>query len=177
MCKKVSQICAILCFLIAMGQTAAAISTTGTVTVTATVVGSLSMTFSTDASGITLGGSGTSAATIAFGNIQAFGGSVPTGVTRTVNGGTDWTVSTPFDVSVLLANIASANYTLTAQLQNSDTTNTWQLDSTTITSASAATLTSTGAYGSTVYTLHLTVPFSEGAGAISNTINFIATAN
>jgi hypothetical protein len=149
----------------------------GTVGVTATVVSSMNMVFSTDASGITLGGSGTSAATIAFGSVQAFGGSVPTGVTRTVNGTTNWKLATPFDVLVQVANQTSANYTLTAQLQTSDSTNTWQLGSTTITSASAATLTSTGTYGTTVYTLNLTIPFTEAAGAISNTLNFVATAN
>ena len=45
------------------------------------------------------------------------------------------------------------------------------------TSASAATLTSTGSYGNTAYTFNLTIPFTESAGAISNTINFVATAN
>jgi hypothetical protein len=163
--------------LMALPQLATATSATGTVAVTATIVSSMSLTFSTDASGITLGGSGTSAATIAFGSVQAFGGSVPSGVTRTVNGSTNWKLSTPFDVAVLIANQTSANYTLTAQLQSSDAVNTWQLNSTTITSASAATLTSTGTYGTTVYTLNLTIPFSEAAGAISNTINFVATAN
>jgi hypothetical protein len=34
----------------------------------------MSMVFSTDVSGITLGGSGTSSATIAFGSVQAYGG-------------------------------------------------------------------------------------------------------
>jgi hypothetical protein len=145
--------------------------------VTATVVGSMSITFSSDASGITLGGSGTSAVTIAFGSVQAYGGSVPMGVTKTVNAPTNWSLSTPFDVTVEVANLTSSNYTLSAQLQTSDATNTWKLGTTTITSASAATLTSTGAYGLTTYTLNLTIPFSEAAGSISNTLNFVATAN
>ncbi len=144
--------------------------------VTATVVGSMSMTFSTDASGITLGGSGTSAATIAFGSVQAYGGSVPAGVTKTVTP-PNWTLSTPFDVDVEIANLVSANYTLTAQLQSADATNTWKLDATTITNAGAATLTSTGSYGVTVYTFGLTIPFGATPGAISNTLNFVATAN
>ncbi|HEX4485016.1 MAG TPA: hypothetical protein VH088_02045 [Terriglobales bacterium] len=156
---------------------ATATTASGTVGVTATVVSSMSLTFVTDASGITLGGSGTSAATIAFGSVQAYGGSVPTGVTRTVNGTTNWKLATPFDVVVAIANQTSANYTLTAQLSSSDAVNTWQLGSTTVTSASAANLTSTGTYGTTVYTLNLTIPFTEAAGAISNTINFVATAN
>src|SRR5215475_8207721 len=164
---------AVLC-LTTFAPFASATSASGTVAVTATVVSSMSITFSTDASGITLGGSGTSSATIAFGSVQAFGGSVPTGVTRTVNGTTNWKLSTPFDITVVVANLTSSNYTLTAQLSSSDSTNTWQLNSTTVTSASAATLTTTGAYGTTADTLNLTIPFSANAGAISNTINFVA---
>jgi hypothetical protein len=161
----------------ALGGVASATTASGTVGVTATVVSFMSLTFVTDASGITLGGSGTSAATIAFGSVQAYGGSVPTDVTRTANGTTNWKLATPFDVVVAIANQTSANYTLTAQLSSSDAVNTWQLGSTTVTSASAAALTATGTYGTTVYTLNLTIPFTEAAGAISNTINFVATAN
>lgn len=153
-----------------------ATSATGTVAVTATTSGSISMTFVTDGAGITLGSSGTSVATIAFGSVQAYGGSVPTGVTKTVNAPTNWSLSTPFDVEVDLANQTSSNYTLTAALQSSDATNTWQLGATSL-STTPATLTSTGAYGSTAYTFKLTIPFSASGGAISNTINFTATAN
>jgi hypothetical protein len=38
-------------------------------------------------------------------------------------------------------------------------------------------VTATGTYGNTAYTFNLTIPFSEAAGAISNTLNFVATAN
>jgi hypothetical protein len=85
-------------------------------------------------------------------------------------------VATPFDVVVQVANQTSSNYTLTAALQTTDSTNTWALGATNLTTT-AATLTSTGAYGSTAYTFKLTIPFSAAAGAISNTLNFTATAN
>src|SRR5690349_12812732 len=75
-----------------------ATSASGTVAVTATVVASVSLTFSSDGAGIALGSSGTSAATVAFGSVQAYGGSVPSGVTRTVSGSTNWSLSTPIDV-------------------------------------------------------------------------------
>jgi hypothetical protein len=153
-----------------------ATSATGTVAVSATVVASVSLTFSSDGAGIALGGNGTSAATVAFGSVQAYGGSVPANVTKTVNGTTNWSLSTPIDVVVEVANQTSSNYTLTAGLQTTDATNTWALGATNL-STTPATLTSTGAYGSTAYTLKLTIPFSEAAGAISNTINFTATAN
>ena len=155
---------------------ASATSATGTVAVTATTVGSVSLTFVTDGAGIALGGSGTSAATIAFGSVEAYGGSVPANVTKTVNGTTNWSLATPFDVVVEVANQTSTTYTLLGSIQTTDATNSWFLGATTL-STTPATLTSTGAYGSTAYTFKLTIPFSAAAGAISNTVNFTATAN
>ena len=159
-----------------VSRVASATSTTGTVAVTATTVASVSLTLVGDAAGITLGNSGTSAASVSLGSVQAYGGTVPTGITRTLNGTTNWSLSIPFDVVVEVANQTSSNYTLTAALQTVDATNTWQLGSTSLTTR-PATLTSVGAYGSTPYTLVLTMPFTVAARAISNTINFTATAN
>lgn len=156
---------------------AQATSGSGTMAVSMTVASSVQLLLQTDASGLTLTGSGTSAVTAAFGTMSAYGGTVPTGVTRVVNGTTNWTVSTPFDVLVQVANQTSSNYTLTAQLSSSDSTNTWKIGTSTVTSTSAATLSSTAAYGTTVLTFSLTIPFSEAATTISNTINFVATAN
>jgi hypothetical protein len=156
----------------------AAVTATGTLGVTATVAASIKMVFNSDASGVTLGGAGTNAATLAFGTVQAYGGVVPTGVTRTVSA-SDFTVSSPFDVNVVSANSASANYTLTAQLNAADAVNTWKLGATTITNASPSTITTTGAYATDVpFTLGLTIPFTvTDATVISNTLNFTATAN
>ena len=174
--SKIVLVVLVACTLFLSIPSANAASASGTVAVTATTAASVSLTFVSDGAGITLSGSGTSAATVAFGSVQAYGGTVPTGVTRTVNGTTDWSLSTPIDVVVQVANQTSSDYTLTAQLQNADSTNTWQLATTSL-STTPATLTSTGAYGSTAYTFKLTIPFSAATGAISNTINFTATAN
>jgi len=174
--KKLFSIVVLVACIALVGVPASATSATGTVAVTATTVASVSLTFVTDGAGITLGGTGTSAATIAFGSVQAYGGSVPANVTKTVNGIINWSLSTPFDVVVEVANQTSSNYTLTAALQTADATNTWALGATNL-STTAATLTATGAYGSTAYTFKLTIPFSAAAGAISNTLNFTATAN
>lgn len=161
---------------LAMPVLSAAQSASGTLAVSATVQSSISMVFNSNASGVTLGGAGTNAATLNFGNISAYG-TPPANVTEIV-GGSSFTVSTPFNVLVNMANSSSANYTLKAQLNTADAVNTWALNSTTITNASQATLTTSGAYGSgTAYTLALTVPFSSSASSISNTINFAATAN
>jgi hypothetical protein len=155
----------------------AATTASGTVAVTATVASSVSLTFVSDPAGIALGGTGTSAATIAFGNVQAYGGVVPANVTKTLTGVVSWTLSTPFDVVVEVANQVSPSYTLTAQLAIADAVDTWKIGASTITSASATSLTAAGTYGTTAYTLGLTIPFTKAAGAITNTINFVATAN
>jgi hypothetical protein len=147
---------------------------------------SLTLTLQSDASGIVLGGSGTSSASMSFGTMQAFSGSVPSGVTKSV-GSSNWKISTPFDVKVTCENLTtllpctlvmSASYTLTAQLQSSDSTNTWQVGSSTLSSSSASTLTASGTYSqATAYSFALTIPFVEPSGTISNSINFVATAN
>ena len=152
---------------------------TGTLTVTATVNSSINLVFNNDAGGVPLSsGAGTNAATLAFGNISAFG-AVAANVTRTVVPATSFTVSTPVDVLVTKANSSSANYTLKAQLGSLDAINTWQVGGTTVTNAAAATITATGAYGSnTAEAIAITVPFSTLSGtSINNTINFTATSN
>lgn len=163
--------------LLAAPALAVSPTASGTLTVTATVNSSINLIFNSDPSGVVLSGTGTNAATLAFGTIQAYGGTPPTGVTITP-GASSFSASTPFQVQVSLANSSSANYTLTAQLGTADATNTWKVNSVTVTSASPATITATGSYGSsTSYPLALTIPYSEAAGSISNTLAFVATAN
>jgi hypothetical protein len=152
-------------------------SASGTLAVTATLQSSISMVFNSNAGGVTLGGAGTNAATLNFGNISAYG-TLAANVSRTV-GASSFTVSTPFNVEVDKANSSSANYSLTAQLASADAVNTWALNGTGITNASATAVATTGTYGGTgtAYTLALTVPTSNTAASISNTIDFVATAN
>ena len=157
----------------AQGQTSS-----GTLTVTAEVQSSISLTFITDPNGVALAGSGTNVATLDFGHVSQFI-SPPAKVTETI-AATSFTVSTLFDVSVVKSNVTSANYTLTAEVQTADPVNTWMIDTfaLTIVPAAATSLTVTGVYGANVvHTLYLTIPFSAGASVISNSINFVATAN
>jgi hypothetical protein len=150
----------------------------GTLGVTETVQGSILLTFVTDASGLAVTGTGTSTASLPFGNVKMFGGSVPTNVTKTVSGTTSFSVATPFDVRVDLANSASATFILTATLATPDATNVWLIGATNVSDGGAAQLTATGAYATAVpYTLHLTVPATEAAGLISNSIGFTAVGN
>jgi hypothetical protein len=146
----------------------------GTLGVTATVQGSINLTFVTDGSGMAVTGTATSTASLPFGNVSMYSGSLPANVTKTI-GATSFDLSTPFDVRVDLANSASTTYTLTATLAAVDATNKWFLGAIDMSAAAPHALTAAGVFGTAVpYTLKLTVPASATAGSISNTINFSA---
>jgi hypothetical protein len=177
--KKLILLAAVAVMMTSFAAAQAGNTANGTLTVTATVNSSINLVFNSDASGVALStGAGTNAATLAFGNVSAFG-AVAANVTRTVVAGTSFTVSTPVDVKVTNANSSSANYTLKAQLGSADATNTWQVAGNTVTNAAATTLTATGTYGSNAAeAIAITVPFTTASGTnISNTINFTATSN
>lgn len=151
----------------------------GTIGVTATVQGSILLTFVTDGSGLAVTGTTTSAASLPFGAVQMFGGSVPANVTKTINGLLSFDLSTPFDVRVDLANSPSATYILTAVLATADPVNVWTLGGSNISPSGTPTnIDATGAYATpTSYTLKLHVPATAAPGLISNSIAFTATAN
>ena len=176
--KKFVKISVLLGALLFVPQLAMAQDTsTGALTVTATVDSSIKLSFESDLAGVSLTGSGTNAATLAFGAVSAFETIATSGVTRSVNGNTDFTVSSPFGVKVIQANSGSANYTLGAALGSPDTTNTWKINATTLTGTSQD-LGAAYTYGAaTSHTVSLLVPQSATASSISNTVNFTATAN
>jgi hypothetical protein len=161
--------------LLAPGLVSAQDTSTGTLTVTASVESSIAMTFENDLAGVALTGAGTNAATMALGNISAYEAVSP-GVTRTA-AASDFTVSSLFGVKVVKANSSSASYTLAAALGSDDTTNTWKINAVTLTTTSQAVGTLLG-YGAAVsHTMYLTVPFSASTGPISKVLNFTVTAN
>jgi hypothetical protein len=152
---------------------------TGTLSVTATVTGSISLVFNTDAgAGVPLlAGNGTAAASLAFGNVSAFG-TLAANITRTVAAST-FTVSTPVDVFVSKFNSTSGTYTLKAQLVTADAANTWSVGGVAVSNAAAATVTALGAYATNnALAVAITIPFTTASGtSISNTINYTATSN
>jgi hypothetical protein len=173
---KAKLITIFLAAALAMPILSAAQTASGTLAVSATLQSSISMVFNSDAAGVALGSAGTNAATLNFGNISAYG-TLAANVSRSV-GATSFTVSTPFDVQVDKSNSSSASYTLTAQLNAADAVNSWAVGGSAVASGAPTTLAAAGTYGSsTAYSLALTVPMSSGAPSISNTINFVATAN
>src|SRR5580698_2635870 len=96
--KKIALPVSILFVLVAdVSPASASASASATMAVSITVASSLSFVIQSDASGLALTNSGTSAVTASFGTMSTYGGTAPTGVTRTVNAPTDWKISTPFD--------------------------------------------------------------------------------
>jgi hypothetical protein len=146
----------------------------GTLGVTVTIQGSINLTFVTDASGMAVTGTGTSTASLPFGNVSMNSGTVPANVTKTVNGSTSFDLSTPFGVRVDLANSASTTYTLNVTLATADAANLWFIGATNISAGGPFALTAAGVFGTVApYTLKIRVPASA-AGLISNSINFTA---
>ena len=144
----------------------------------------ISIVFNTDAAGVTLGASGTSAASANFGNISAFG-PLSAGVTRpTVTAGS-YTVQTVFDVEVIQGGLNSTTYTLRAQLAGAAPTGlSYRIDAVNL-GAALQILQNNGAYDVNVaHNLDLVVSTAApGAGGpavgtpLSTTINLTATAN
>jgi len=176
--KKISIVTIFAALMMISSVAVAQTTASGTLTVSATVNGSIQLVFNSDAAGVALSsGAGTNAATLAFGNVSAFG-TVAAGVTRTTTA-SNFTVSSAVDVQVSKTNPASANYTLKAQLGTADATNTWSVGGVAVTSAAQSTLTATGTYAANSnFPVAITVPFTSASGTtISNTINYVATAN
>jgi hypothetical protein len=175
--KKV-MLLTIFAALMMISSAAVAQTASGTLTVTATVTGSINLVFNSDAAGLTLSaGAGTNAATLAFGNVSAFG-PISAGIVRSTTA-TTFTVSSAVDVLVTKTNSASANYSLTAQLGSAPAGNNWSVGGVAVTNTSAAPITATGTYAANSnFPVAITVPFTTASGTlISNTINYVATAN
>lgn len=142
----------------------------------------LQMVLNSDPSGVALGNSGTASASLAFGTVGAYGALSPN-VTR-VNGASSFTVSTPFDVNVLVSGISSSSYTLGAALSVLTPGVSFQVDSVTLTTSSQSIQTN-AAYGTNVsHTLSAVISTAaSGSGGpttgtqLSAIISFVATAN
>jgi len=177
------RILAVAAFMLC-GAALSAQTATGTINATLVNKSAIALVFDTAPGSVTLGNSGTSAASANFGIISAFG-TLSAGVTRPSVGPTTFTVQTTFDVNVMEGGLASANYTLTANLAAAAPTGiSYKVDAVSLTTA-AQTVTTNGTYNSDVlHNLGLVVSMSApGAGGpavgfpITATVNFTATAN
>jgi hypothetical protein len=176
--KKVMLFTIFAALMIISSAAVAQTTASGTLSVTAIVTGSINLVFNSDASGVALStGAGTNAATLAFGNVSAFG-PISAGIVRSTTA-TTFTVSSAVDVLVSKTNSASANYTLKAQLGSADAVNNWTVGGIAVSNAAQSTVTATGAYAANSnFPVAITVPFTTASGTlISNTISYLATAN
>lgn len=156
---------------------------TGTINATLVHKNGIALVFDTDPGGVALGNSGTSAATLNFGTVSAFG-VLSAGVTRPTVTAANYTVRTLFDVLVILGG-NSPNYTLSAQLAAAAPTGfTYAVDAVTLTTG-AQNIQTNGTYNTDVqHSLNLTISTAApGAGGpavgtpLTTTINFTATSN
>jgi hypothetical protein len=171
----------LLCALPAVAQNPTA---SGTINATLINKNGIALVFDTDPAGVTLGGAATSAATLNFGNISAFGPLSP-GVTRTSVTAANFTVHTVFDVQVIQGGLNSTSYTLRAQLASALPTGfSFKIDGVTLVNG-PSNIQTNGAYDVNVpHNLDLTVSTAApGAGGpavgtpLTTVINFQASAN
>jgi hypothetical protein len=148
-------------------------TSSGTMTVTGTVVSSIKLTI--DSAGGSFSGGGTDTATSALDSISKFG-ALPTAFTRTTTP-TTWTLSSNIGVTVVKANSISTAYTLNAKLATAPATSViWSVHAKVLNAATVTALTAAGAWGSTpTYVWSIEIPDSLPSGsAIDNVIQFSA---
>lgn len=170
--KKLVLAAAMMTFAVA----ASADTATGTLQVTGTVQSSINLTI--ESAGGTTSGLTTGAAVSGLGNIAKYS-AAPSGYTLT-RSGSDWTLTANVGVKVSKANLTSASYNLTAELQSAPPTGvTYTLASQTLSDSSAATVGSNVSYGGTAtYALAIVVADSAADETdIANVIDFTATSN
>ncbi|MGA3328054.1 MAG: hypothetical protein ABSF45_26690 [Terriglobia bacterium] len=170
----------LVCPLRVWGQT----TSTGYINATLINGSGIALIFDSNAGGVTLGGNASSAASLNFGTISAFG-ALSSGVTRPSVGANSFTVQSLFNVQVIEGGLGSPNYTLSAQLATTAPTGfTYQVDTISL-STTAQKIQSNGTYNTDVqHALNLLVSSAApGAGGpavgtpLTTTINFTATSN
>lgn len=159
----------------ALGTSAMAANSNGTLIVHGNVESSISLTIES-AGGMTWG-TGTDMATSDLGMLAKFS-FAPIGFSL-ARGASDWTLSSTVGVKVEKANLTSTDYTLIAQLGSAPASGVaWKLNGSTLSDSSATTLTSTGTYASTgSYSWDIVIADSAAAAPIDNAISFTAISN
>lgn len=156
--------------------------TTGRLTVSGTIQGSIGLVFDNNAQvGTTgfcaLGNAGTNNVTLDFGSASFTTGDTQSCVQFTRFLGF-YIVSSGFDVVVSKANTTSMNYQLAASISPAPPTNVfWTINTTTFLNATPQTFQSMNNYGRVTETLGVVVNQNVTGQTLFETINFLATAN
>lgn len=167
---------AVVMLLAVLSSEVAAQTASGTLNVALVNKSGIAILFNSDPLGVALAGAGTPAATLNFGTVAMYA-TPPAGVglTRTA---TDFTVSSPFDTHVIVGGVVTASYSLRAALQMAPGVYTFKFDGIALTTTSTVVVAADPNYATDVpHTLSLTVPKTAPAGVVSNTVNFVVTAN
>jgi hypothetical protein len=144
----------------------------------------IALVFDTDPAGASLGATGTSAVTVNFGTISAFG-PLSAGITRPAVTPASFTVRTVFDVKVTQGGLNSSSYRLLANLASVAPTGlNYTIDAVAL-NTNQQTIQNNATYGNDIaHNLDLVVSTAApGAGGpavgttLTTTINFTATAN
>src|SRR5271155_42647 len=161
-----------------LGVANAQVTSGGTLGVSANIEGSINLTFLTATGGFAVTGTGTATASLPFGNVQMYGGTVPTNVVRTLTGTTSFTLTTPVNVEVDLANSTSADFGVLVTLTSADAVNSWKFNAIAVTDTGIVPQITAATYGTaTPYNLAVTIPASNTSGSLANSLIFTATAN
>jgi hypothetical protein len=171
----------IFCSAILLAQNPTA---TGTINATLTNKNGIALVFESDPGGVTLGTPLTSAATLNFGVISAFG-SLASGVTRPSVTAANFTVRTIFDVQVIQGGLTSTTYTLRANLASALPAGfSFKIDGVTLVNGPSNIQTNAAYNVNIPHSLDLTVlTAAPGAGGpavntpLTTVINFQASAN
>ena len=156
----------------------------GTINATLNNRNGIALVFDTDPAGAALGATGTSAVSVNFGTISAFG-PLSAGVTRPAVTAANFTVRTIFDVKVIQGGLNSTSYRLLANLAAVAPTGlSYKVDAITL-NTNQQTIQNNAIYGNDIaHNLDLVVSTAApGAGGpavgttLTTTINFTATAN
>ena len=140
----------------------------GNLGVTANIEGSINLLFSTATGGFAVTGTGTATASLPFGNVQMYGGTVPTNVVRTLTGKTAFTLTTPVNVEVDLANSTSATFGVLVNLTSADAVNTWTFNAIAVTDiGSDPSSYSRHLSDGDPYNLAVTIPASNTSGTLA----------
>jgi hypothetical protein len=159
-------------------------TSSGNLVVSATVTGSIQLTFGTASSGVALGGNGTNTATLSFGSITAYQASTSTVTISTAPPSglctTCFSASTPVNIVVNVADSSSSAFALTGYVSAPASGEKLSVGGVTLgTSSGSPTSIATGlSYGPNTETVSIGIQTgSSGAATYSDTIYLIATAS
>jgi hypothetical protein len=129
--------------MVSAGLACAQHTAAGKLRVIAQIEGSMSVVF-TEPSGQTVRATGTSSATF---TVPAIGGSFSAHAAPVTAGDASFSISSPFEIQVIAANLPSMSYTLRSRLQIADPVHSWTIDGVEISTGAVQVISTREPYG------------------------------